>query len=470
MRPPKRTPPLKRAFVAAPLIGTILFLAAVLFTVNLSKVEAAQSARVVNDAYHNRIVSLIEIYRTDLNSVFRESLRRNIETFILRPAWLNFGITNVRNARLLSYEEVRKTRCDQINQVARELVCSVGGNAPQNFQTADSLKAFGYGIPGWVDVANRPFSFEGVTFKPANPQQMKLLNPDTNDLTQLLNYQRACQEFVQGSLFDCDNFARKSGPQALQCKDPDTGQVIAGCEEGTFYLKITPAPSTPEGAKLYAALPRIVGDDDFGNQVRSGAIGDENFLLPINIRVFRYDDEALEFYKHMAFGQNGIAYDREQSKGGLSDGLCVGGRTPEECLSEGIQNAYGTAMSPGRQDQAKQRVFNDLYTGAFTAAKTTLPRPGVSDGMTFYILSPGTTAPEECDDRCKEVYGEATQDAIKAVLEPQTGQNPTNHNVYAYFDDESLNFYVIDEKAAYRVRGTKPNQVAYPMTFNHIKT
>lgn len=467
MRPHAPTRPQKKAFVAAPLIGTILFLAAVLFTVNLSKVEAAQSARVVNDAYHNRIVSLIEIYRTDLNSVFRESLRRNIETFILRPAWLNFGITNVRNARLLSYEEIRETRCDQINQVARELVCSVGGNAPQNFQTVDSLKAFGYGIPGWVDVANRPFSFEGVTFKPANPEQMKLLNPDTNDLTQLLNYQRACQTLVQGSQFDCDNFARKTGPPSLQCIDSETKKVIPGCDQGTFYLKITPAPNTPEGAKLYAALPRIVGDDDFGNQVRSGAIGDENFLLPINIRVFRYDDEALEFYKHLAFGQNGIAYDRETGKGGLSDGLCRGKHAPEECLSEGIQNAYGASLAPGRQDQAAQSLFNDLYTGAFASARQTLPRPGVSDGMTFRILSPGTTAPEKCDDRCKEVFSEATTEAMRAVLEPRTGQNPNNHEVYAFFEDENINFYVIDEKAAYRVRGTEPNQVAYPMTFTH---
>lgn len=459
---------MRKAFVAAPLIGTILFLAAVLFTVNLSKVEAAQSARVVNDAYHNRIVSLIEIYRTDLNSVFRESLRRNIETFILRPAWLNFGITNIRNTRQLSYEQIRQTRCDQINQVARELVCSVGGNAPKDYQTAESLKAFGYGIPGWVDVANRSFSFEGVTFKPANPEQMKLLNPDPSDLTQLSNYQRACQAFVQGSLFDCDNFARNAGPSALKCTDPDTKRLIPGCDQGTFYLKITPAPSGPEGEKLYAALPRLVGDDDFGNQVRSGAIGDEDFLLPINIRVFKYDDYALEFYKHLAFGENGTPYDREGNGGGLADGLCIGENRPEECLSEGIKNAYGNHFPSGQQTQAANRVFNDLYTGAFAKAKQVLPRPGVSDGMTFFILSPGTTAPEKCDDRCKQVQS-MTPEQLRAVIEPQTGQNPNTNDVYAYFDDESLNFYVIDEKAAYRVRGTEPNQIAYPMTFTHTR-
>jgi len=66
----------KRGFISAPLIGSVIFLAAVIFIVNLQNVEASASLRIANDAYHNRVSSVLEEYRSDLASIFREGLSR----------------------------------------------------------------------------------------------------------------------------------------------------------------------------------------------------------------------------------------------------------------------------------------------------------------------------------------------------------------------------------------------------------
>ncbi len=470
MRPPL-VPPAKRAFVAAPLIGTVLFLSAVLFTLNLSKIETAQSARIVNDAYHNRIVSIIEIYRTDLSSVFRESLRRNIEEFILRPGWLTFRIGNTDDSgRALSIQEVRRNRCQRIKEVAVEMVCSVG--AANTGTVSDSTRAnlektFDYGIPGWVTVASQSFSFEGISFEPANLPQMSLLNPDKTDAVQLNAYYNKCRELVkpQSNLFDCDAFAQ--APATYRCVD-DNHREVPGCETGIFYLNVTPQ-SDPD---VYQALPRIIGDDGFGNRVVSGAIGEESFLLPINIRIFQYDDLALQYYERLAFNQGGNL--------GIADGICVG--DPGYCQNKGGRNIpIGAGVPGGSGQNAVTAQLVAKLQPAFSAASSILrsSRPLADRNYEEFRLLLDRTNTDTCLSadgtplgQCRDVLspGNLLQDAVAAgilkpnleLVTPPTGG--TANTWYGHFDEKTLNFFIIDSNPAFRVRGNQPNQVSYVMT------
>ncbi|HLD75569.1 MAG TPA: hypothetical protein VI874_01000, partial [Candidatus Norongarragalinales archaeon] len=141
----------RKAFIAAPLIGTLIFLTAILFIFNLNRLEVTDTSRIVNDAYHNRIVSTIEIYRSDLNSVFRETLARNIQENILAPGWLTLGISNHDSSSgdEITYAKMRENRCQQIRTTSVDMVCSVGRQASNKDQNS-----YGYGIPAWIAVAS----------------------------------------------------------------------------------------------------------------------------------------------------------------------------------------------------------------------------------------------------------------------------------------------------------------------------
>ncbi len=489
----------RRAFIAAPLIGTLLFLSAILFTVNLNKIEAAQSARIVNDAYHNRIVSLIEIYRTDLNSVFRESVRRNIQEYILDPGWNNLDLRNQDDAgNYLTYSQVRKQRCEGIKRLSQQVVCSIASDTSNNSR---NTAHFGYGIPGWVEVASREFSFEGIRFKPANLQQMSLLNPPRNLADHVAqdqayrSYTESCRNLVQENLFDCDHFAtgtpsadQRYGP--LQCKDTD-GRSLPGCVEGTFYMRVDPrgvnAAHSSGDAALYAALPRIEGDDGFGNQVRSGAIGDDVFYLPINLRVFFYDDLALTFYDK-------LGYNSGSGPKGLIGGICSG--SPEACREVHIRsNLAGGHLPPLSNDltnvqikRAKENVMkyfiNNAYQSGVTALtnkRRSLPSSEVGQ-LEFRMMFSQvfelnkcldeSTTPRRASDACKDVIvqGRPALNVVDKIpgLDPQPNfydVPPSGPGRGAYYDKVDLHFFVLDYKPEFKVVGTEPNHPSYGMTF-----
>ena len=486
---------MRRAFIAAPLIGTILFLSAILFTVNLNKIEAAQSARIVNDAYHNRIVSLIEIYRTDLNSVFRESVRRNIQEYILDPGWNNLDLKNQDDAGnyLPTIREVRKQRCDGIKRLSQQVVCAISSD---NRNNKDNTARFGYGIPGWVEIASQNFSFEGIRFKPANLEQMSLLNPP-HDLADRFaqdkafnDYTKACRNLVQENLFDCDHFAsgtptldQRYGP--LQCKDTN-GLILPGCLEGTFYMRVDPRgqnAANPAGdSALYAALPRIEGDDGFGNQVRSGAIGDDVFYLPINLRVFLYDDLALTFYDHLGFNPSA-------STNGLIDGICSG--SPESCRESHFRgNVAGGHLPSGQRVRAEENVMRYFTRNAYQSGVSALQskRQGLPSSevgqLSFHLMFnqvsqlnkclDDSTTPRRPSAACKDVIDERGLvndfNVVRNIpgLAPKpnfyTG-SPGPQGEGAYYDQVNLHFFVLDSKPEFKVVGTEPNHPSYGMTF-----
>ncbi|MDP2717216.1 MAG: hypothetical protein Q8P02_00575, partial [Candidatus Micrarchaeota archaeon] len=402
--------------------------------------------------YHNRIVSLIEIYRTDLASVFRESLRRNIEEFILRPGWLTFRITNTNErGEALDAREVRLNRCQRIKEVAVEMVCSVGaasGTVSGSTQ-ANLVKTFDYGIPGWVAVASEKFSFEGITFEPANPEQMKLLNPDKTDPAQLNEYYNKCRELVkpQSNLFDCQTFA--TTPGKYQCVD-ENRNVVPGCETGIFYLNVTPQ----ESPAVYQALPRITGDDGFGNRVISGAIGEESFLLPINIRIFQYDDLALEFFRRLAFNDG--------ANKGIADLICIGDAS--YCQPKGGRNppiGSGLAQTtPNGRRTVIQQLVNALQ-GGFSQARQSLQanRPLADRTHENFRLLLDKIDTDTCLDEsqldgfrpaCRDVLGAGNllQEAVNAqVLEPTANLEADATGVQkhvGHYGETTFNFFIID--------------------------
>ncbi len=449
----------RRAFIAAPLIGTIIFLAAVLFTVNLTKLEAAQSARIVNDAYHNRIVSIMEIYRTDLGSVFRESVRRNIQNFILEPGWSTFSLSNQQSGAFVSYKDLRKQRCESMKTVSIDVVCSLSRKDPRH--------TFGYGIPAWIQVVlgpdNQGFVFEGITFRPANLVQLKLFDPLIDGSAQSTfeqgRYQAACRKLVQANLFDCDAFANNVG--TYQCKDTD-GKPLPGCEQGTFYLKIDPRAEQD----VYTAMPRIDGNDGFGNQVRSGAIGDDVIYLPINVRVFKYDDIALEFYKPLAYGPQERTDDRQRE--GIEEGLCSG--TKELCREVNIRQGLGWASTGANAEATKKKLLNTFLRGAY---KTGLDRakalvgPDDRGKIELRVLTDNTVDTEKCLEHpevCIAAQNLLVEEAKAMAIVPPTiwysSADPSK--AFAYYPEiRGLNFYVTDDRPEYKVSGTEPNHPVY---------
>ena len=85
---------MERGFISAPLLGTIIFLFAVVFIVHLVETEKSQVAIIVSETYHNNIVSTLENYRSDLGALFAVNVQRSIEKYLSSQCWRNFDMSN----------------------------------------------------------------------------------------------------------------------------------------------------------------------------------------------------------------------------------------------------------------------------------------------------------------------------------------------------------------------------------------
>ncbi|MCX6767555.1 MAG: hypothetical protein NTY90_02375, partial [Candidatus Micrarchaeota archaeon] len=202
---------IRRGFVAAPLIGTIIFLAAIMFAVNLSKTDSAEVSHVVSDAYHNRIVSLLEMYRADLGAVFTVGLSRNVEYFLTGQCWASppFNIETSGNQgsqsqALLDIKNQAYDNCVLFNKILKAVVCSIDPK---------------YGMKAWLSQMNETTTFEGISFEPANKQSFeRFITTGWSTSSLNLNNQQyasgsgSCEDLVMGSLFDCYAFAYETLP------------------------------------------------------------------------------------------------------------------------------------------------------------------------------------------------------------------------------------------------------------------
>ncbi|VVB67955.1 Uncharacterised protein [Candidatus Norongarragalina meridionalis] len=359
----------RRAFIAAPLLGTIVFLAAIIFVVSLNKIEVGETAIITNDAYHNRIVSLLEIYRTDLGSVFRESLSRVIETYLTKECWWTlFDIRNAQNSETL--KNLRFNECKKINGILEEVVCSYasgGGEECQGERGKDNPSCQHsalYGLPAWIYALNETVPFEGITFAPANSEQFSVfLN------SQDPRYPELCRALLGGGMLDCGEFANGNlqccsvpadGVDAPACtvrKDAkgNPGIVIPGCENGAFFVKVN-----VQDPNIYPIMPRIFSDDKTGNQVRSGAISDANFYLPINYPLFRYYDRAFKVWAGLAYGADATPGGGSGEKNGVVEGYCnqgENGNCESIALYGSQQHFTGSGLNPDTVTSFKNNVL-----------------------------------------------------------------------------------------------------------------
>lgn len=389
---------MNKGFIAAPLLGTIIFLASVVFVINLNKAEAGETALIASDAYHNRIVSILEIYRTDMGSQFRENLSRVIEDFLTSQCWDNlFQVRNADNGE--DIREIRRERCEHVSEVIHQVICSFSsqpdcsqydcsqyplGSSEYNDCIADyndCMAAAGgkYGLPAWMGTISKPFTFEGISFELSNPEQFEVFTNSQNP-----DYLESCQKLIGGSIFDCEAFAdpenefqccsivpeNENDPnyekpceqrtlQTAGTGEPVKGEIVPGCEQGTFYVKVNVLDED-----IYPNLPRVLSDDQTGNQVRSGAVGDDNFYLPINYPLFKYYDYALGAFSYLAYGNDAEPGDEGKKESGVVEGFCAEG-SGGKC--ENVEE-YGAAGFSAAPSQPKDAANEEFYDNAFKEA------------------------------------------------------------------------------------------------------
>src|SRR3989338_5261987 len=83
-----------RGFTSAPLLGTLVFLGAVLIVVHVTQLEKQEVSGIVADIYHNRVTSMLEDYRYDMGSLFAVALSRAIERYLSNECWEVFALKN----------------------------------------------------------------------------------------------------------------------------------------------------------------------------------------------------------------------------------------------------------------------------------------------------------------------------------------------------------------------------------------
>ncbi len=375
----------RRAFIAAPLLGAIVFLASIVFVINLSKQESANTARVVSEAYHNRLTSLLEVYRSDVAALFRGSLSQVVEAFLSKQCWLNlFLISNnpteldagacdgdIKNCDLnkngeLDLKELRYYGCKRANKVIRESICPLPTSGstcikPDCYPSCATdlnckkecedyelcLAKNSYGLSKWMryllPTTRGTVVFEGIKYEIANSDQVDktFINPENPD-----DFVKSCKALLQGSIFDCDAFSSGN----MQCLD--SGKVVEGCEEGTFFVKVSLTDQS-----VYPNLPRVEASDELGNTIRSGAIGEQEFFyLPITYPLFKYYDHAFNFYEDLE--------EKDSSVPSVPEGMCVQGTekgTNGNCknIPEYSDDSY-TSVSGGA-DEAKKKIENDFF-------------------------------------------------------------------------------------------------------------
>ncbi len=87
----------RKAFISAPLLGTLIFLAAILFVLSLSQIDRAEVSSISLNAYHQSISSNLQYFRNDLNALFSESVSRAVQNYLTSQCWNAFTLQNSYN-------------------------------------------------------------------------------------------------------------------------------------------------------------------------------------------------------------------------------------------------------------------------------------------------------------------------------------------------------------------------------------
>ncbi len=281
-----------RAFIAAPLLGTLIFLAAIILVVHMTQVEKAEVQGIVSDIYHNRVTSMLEDYRYDMGALFTVSLSKAIEKFLSSQCWTTFTLHNSNIAlaqeqltdvapgsfplgpdglpQTISYDNLDfcqntpryatgGTSCDKSPSPTTD-ICKEQCNGQLDYHELRFEKCAGiteilgngicpydakYGFTAWLKAikdetvtnargGKQGFRFEGVDFSLSNPNQVDKLISTSTCITSQGTLTR------KGSQFDYDdnnNGARGAGCHSLPGCTLDDG--VTHCDafgHGTVEL------------------------------------------------------------------------------------------------------------------------------------------------------------------------------------------------------------------------------------------
>lgn len=565
---------MRKAFIAAPLIGTLIFLTAIVFTVNINKAETAHVQEITSDAYHNRVVSLLELYRADLGSLFRESMSRLIEEVLVSPGWSLFYIpfSTGGNPSLPEPQRTQRNRfesCTQVAEVINAMICAdtqnSKGTACPSFSsqsqceatdsgckwdgtitdpdlndavypqcTPDEASSVHYGLQGWLTSLQKEGYYEGVRFFPANGSKFEQFIKPMDSAGNILHnvYTENCKTLLPGNLFDCVNFAKNNAaplrccaeykindgsgtttrldntntrdlwPSFTDANDFDKFECIepvAGCEDGVFLVQII-----INHYRVFPSLPRLQADDSSGNVIRSGAIADADFRLPIKYPVYKYMDASFRLYDRLAYGNVGTVYqDGKQdiewtpnpgdgaTVPGIVSGYCIGG---PQCVNSpgfaptksallggnnGFTDAVGASVfmpNPGVPLADDVKAFKENHMGGLVGGTDSLldiglkavwkKYPELQFNFTELMNDPDkqVTCSSSTSGTCTD-FPLLTQDFARA-LETISACDPaeTTSECY-YFNQIHRGSFIIDETPAYRVKQETSNVYNWRLDF-----
>ncbi len=375
----------RKAFIAAPLVGTLIFLICLLLVVSMGRSESTRVNEVVSRAYHNRLASVVEIYRSDLGSNFNTGLQRIIEYGLTSQCWFNFAnlgtetkyadvataaqttpnndVAELQAAnaldtvspaadslRTVTEAEERYFACRKFNSLMKQVICPVS-------------ETTGYGLPAWIDTISGGTSFEGIDLTIQPPYAAEKFTAASNPADPA-SLNTLCSTMVQDILFDCRSFAERGNPSnpayanpmstaagaaPFQCCSVDNGlspcppdKIVPGCGVGAFQVKISVTHPS-----VYPYLPRIQAADGAGNVIRAGAISDKDFNAPVTYPLFKYLDAAFYFNRHLAYGKNAKRNDFATEPRAFQQGIVLGTCLGASGSGAGCTNPALAAELPG---------------------------------------------------------------------------------------------------------------------------
>ncbi|MFQ5405821.1 MAG: hypothetical protein ACE5DI_01550 [Candidatus Micrarchaeia archaeon] len=347
----------RRAFVAAPLIGTIMFLVALVLVVSMVKTETQEVNRAVNDAYHNKLVTMLELYRSDLYVLFVDGLRQNVEDFLAGIPWINLNqvsyVEGEPKFQKQRYENCVKMKKAVLSQIISsgtydrkctllgkpDAVCNTDGECVYTGENVDGVggcvkgyrkcscyggQNFLNGLSDLLDAMREEFTFEGVLFRPVKFDKWDFTCNKPSDGSP--TGRQLCEKLIPYSMFDCYNFAFFgtpshtktpfqccSDPQNSPVKDasgdflpqedwwknkkkcPSASVVFEGCNNGGFLMMVK--LNDPD---VYKYMPRIEAKDGV-NVIRSGALGETPLDLQIRYPIYKYRHVSFEVFSRLQY-------------------------------------------------------------------------------------------------------------------------------------------------------------------------
>ncbi len=312
----------KKGFISTPLLGTIIFLIALVFVVNLSLSERNAVSQATTNAYDNRLVSLIDSYNLDAASQMTQSVKSSVEGFLGGGCWTAFNIPYATNSNS-NLSSDRFQFCNNALTLIKDVACTqttTGVNGVNNYYTkgvtVPPVLSTTFGLQNELSYLTSPQSFESFNLYATNAA----------NLTNLIGsglYISFCNALLGEPLFDCNAFAAGKFQCCLnapsnnsvytgqpECNQSDSNYV-PGCEDGTFYFMLNLTDSN-----VYPYLPRVGANDSSGNFLNSNVLAYSNPYIYINYPLFKYFNATYTVVQTVVSSLNSPSYNCKYAPGG----------------------------------------------------------------------------------------------------------------------------------------------------------